>query len=498
MRSSVARRCGAARWPRSRWRPRACGGERRAPCGSASSSTASALYRALQDGELAGRQLPLIDARRASCRRRAPSDGVDRRRRRPAAPSSSCAAAASRASSARSRRSAARSSSASTSTSSSPAAPYAVDGLALRELARRYPDVAFVAAANGPREVTLQRPAANVYRVRRPTTARASPASRPTPTASSAGAASRSSSTTGSSAGRPRPRSSREFCALGGRVVGRVGLAGAQARAERRRRRAPATPTASPSSGPRCRSRPTCSRPWRAADPRGARPRPRRHRRREPRPRRRRPRGRGRGLLRAGRRALAAVARLPARLREGLSERACQRAARRPRDGLPQRRRGRARCLRARRARDLSDGRRRPARAARPPATRSCSACPSAWTTTGRPWSRRASCASAVRRRAGVPSLADVRTIAGRRPVDRRAAGARRAAELHGAGLPAGDAAAVGALAAAIVHVKRVPSSGGARPPGRRPRRTRTGRTPGVDGERRAGPPEPAWPASDR
>ena len=42
---------------------------------------------------------------------------------------------------------------------------YQVDGLALREVARRYPHVVFVAAANGPREVTLERPAANLYRV---------------------------------------------------------------------------------------------------------------------------------------------------------------------------------------------------------------------------------------------------------------------------------------------------------------------------------------------
>ena len=40
-----------------------------------------------------------------------------------------------------------------------------VDGIPLRELARRYPDVVFVAASSGPREVTLDRPARNVYRV---------------------------------------------------------------------------------------------------------------------------------------------------------------------------------------------------------------------------------------------------------------------------------------------------------------------------------------------
>src|SRR5438132_7481930 len=39
------------------------------------------------------------------------------------------------------------------------------DGIPLRELARRYPTVVFVAAASGPREVTLDRPAHNLYRV---------------------------------------------------------------------------------------------------------------------------------------------------------------------------------------------------------------------------------------------------------------------------------------------------------------------------------------------
>jgi branched-chain amino acid transport system substrate-binding protein len=42
---------------------------------------------------------------------------------------------------------------------------FSVDGIVLRQVARRYPDVPFVAAANGPREVTLQGPAANLYRV---------------------------------------------------------------------------------------------------------------------------------------------------------------------------------------------------------------------------------------------------------------------------------------------------------------------------------------------
>jgi hypothetical protein len=44
---------------------------------------------------------------------------------------------------------------------------FSVDGIALREVARRYPDVPFVAAADGPREVTLQGSPASLYRGRR-------------------------------------------------------------------------------------------------------------------------------------------------------------------------------------------------------------------------------------------------------------------------------------------------------------------------------------------
>ena len=38
------------------------------------------------------------------------------------------------------------------------------DGIVLGQIARRYPEVAFVAATSGPQEVTLQRPSANVFR----------------------------------------------------------------------------------------------------------------------------------------------------------------------------------------------------------------------------------------------------------------------------------------------------------------------------------------------
>ena len=40
-----------------------------------------------------------------------------------------------------------------------------VDGIPLREVARRYPHVLFIAAASGPREVTLDQSALNLYRV---------------------------------------------------------------------------------------------------------------------------------------------------------------------------------------------------------------------------------------------------------------------------------------------------------------------------------------------
>jgi branched-chain amino acid transport system substrate-binding protein len=42
---------------------------------------------------------------------------------------------------------------------------FSVDGIPLREVARSYPGVVFVDAATGPREVTLDRPAGNLYRV---------------------------------------------------------------------------------------------------------------------------------------------------------------------------------------------------------------------------------------------------------------------------------------------------------------------------------------------
>jgi branched-chain amino acid transport system substrate-binding protein len=120
-------------------------------------------FRGLEDQELAGAQLPLIarGARRAG---RRPSDGVHQLRvaGRPVELVRGC------------------SESGEFSTLTQVArhlverehvdvvvagGPFPVDGIPLRDLAHRHPDVPFVVAANGPREVTLQQPAANLYRV---------------------------------------------------------------------------------------------------------------------------------------------------------------------------------------------------------------------------------------------------------------------------------------------------------------------------------------------
>jgi branched-chain amino acid transport system substrate-binding protein len=100
---------------------------------------------------------------------------------------------------------------------------FSLDGIPLRELARRYPQVLFVAAANGPREVTLQRPAANLYRVA------------PDLGQGVAGLATHAYRRLGwrrvallpdewFPGWGPESAFVREFCALGGRVAGRVPL----------------------------------------------------------------------------------------------------------------------------------------------------------------------------------------------------------------------------------------------------------------------------------
>jgi branched-chain amino acid transport system substrate-binding protein len=102
--------------------------------------------------------------------------------------------------------------------------PFSVDGLALRDVARRYPGVTFLAAANGPREVTLQRPAPNVYRVA------------PDLAQGVAGLATMAYKSLGWRRAalllddwvvgwQGETAFVREFCSLGGRVTGRIALA---------------------------------------------------------------------------------------------------------------------------------------------------------------------------------------------------------------------------------------------------------------------------------
>jgi branched-chain amino acid transport system substrate-binding protein len=141
----------------------ACGGTSERPLRIGVIVDCVGAYRALQDQELAGAQLPLI-VRGAGKAGRNPSDGVHNVgvAGRPVEVVRGC------------------SESGEFTTLTQVArqlverehvdvvfagGPFSVDGIPLRDLARRYPDVAFIAAANGPREVTLQRPAANVYRV---------------------------------------------------------------------------------------------------------------------------------------------------------------------------------------------------------------------------------------------------------------------------------------------------------------------------------------------
>jgi branched-chain amino acid transport system substrate-binding protein len=220
MRSSVAR--WAALAAAIALATSACGGERR-PLRIGVVVDCVGAFRALQDQELAGAQLPLI-VRGARAAGKRPSDGVGRVdvAGRPVELVRACG----------------ESGEFTTLTQLSrqlvedehvdvvvAGGPFAVDGLALRDLARRYPDIAFVAAASGPREVTLERPAANVYRVA------------PDLSQGVAGLATYAYRELGWRrvalvlddwvvGWEGEAAFAREFCALGGRVVGRVGLLG--------------------------------------------------------------------------------------------------------------------------------------------------------------------------------------------------------------------------------------------------------------------------------
>jgi branched-chain amino acid transport system substrate-binding protein len=120
-------------------------------------------FRALQDQELAGAQLPLI-VRGARTAGRKPSDGVHHVRvaGRYVELVRGCSESGEFATLTQVARQLVEREHVDVVVAGG---PFSVDGIPLRDFARRHPDVAFVAAANGPREVTLQRPAANVYRL---------------------------------------------------------------------------------------------------------------------------------------------------------------------------------------------------------------------------------------------------------------------------------------------------------------------------------------------
>jgi branched-chain amino acid transport system substrate-binding protein len=141
----------------------ACGGSERSPLRIGVVLDCQGPQRALQDVELSGAQLPLI-ARGAKKKGREPSDGLEgvRVAGTPVELVEAC------------------SESGELSTLTQVVrilverrhvdvvvvgGSFSVDGIALRTVARLYPRVTFVAAANGPREVTLEGPPASVYRV---------------------------------------------------------------------------------------------------------------------------------------------------------------------------------------------------------------------------------------------------------------------------------------------------------------------------------------------
>jgi branched-chain amino acid transport system substrate-binding protein len=141
----------------------ACGGSAQRPLRIGVVVDCVGAFRALQDRELSGAQLPLI-VRGAQTAGKSPSDGVRRVRvaGRPVEVVRGCSESGEFATVTQVTRELVERARVDVVVAGG---PFSVDGIPLRDLARRYPDVAFVAAANGPREVTLQRPAANVYRV---------------------------------------------------------------------------------------------------------------------------------------------------------------------------------------------------------------------------------------------------------------------------------------------------------------------------------------------
>jgi branched-chain amino acid transport system substrate-binding protein len=141
----------------------ACGGKADRPLRIGVIVDCVGAFRALQDQELSGAQLPLIvrGARQAG---KSPSDGVHgvRVAGRPVEIVRGCSESGEFTTLTQIARQLVEREHVDAVVAGG---PFSVDGIPLRDLAHRHPDVAFLAAANGPREVTLQQPSANVYRV---------------------------------------------------------------------------------------------------------------------------------------------------------------------------------------------------------------------------------------------------------------------------------------------------------------------------------------------
>jgi branched-chain amino acid transport system substrate-binding protein len=220
-------RCRRARWPALAialaLAASACGGGDARPLRIGVIVDCVGAFRALQDQELSGAQLPLI-VRGARTAGRRPSDGVHRVdvAGRPVEIVRGCSESGEFATLTQVARQLVEREHVDVVVAGG---PFSVDGIPLRDLARRYPDVAFVAAANGPREVTLRRPAPNVYRVSADLAQGV------------AGLATYAYRDLGWRrvalvmddwvvGWEAETAFVREFCALGGRVVGRVALSG--------------------------------------------------------------------------------------------------------------------------------------------------------------------------------------------------------------------------------------------------------------------------------
>jgi branched-chain amino acid transport system substrate-binding protein len=141
----------------------ACGGAGERPLRIGVIVDCQGAFRALRDVELSGAQLPLM-ARGAERKGREPSDGLTAARvdGRPVELVQGCSESGELAALTQVARLLVERMNVDVVVEGG---VFSVDGLALREVARRHPDVPFVAAADGPREVTLQGSPASLYRV---------------------------------------------------------------------------------------------------------------------------------------------------------------------------------------------------------------------------------------------------------------------------------------------------------------------------------------------